>query len=126
MSRSLGERLARVVSAKIGAIGGTIRVEPIEQTDWASVTFTGARHRLRVILDGEGAVGAAADFLDQLPDLDLPLPGHIVADIALVTEERGDDGRHAMLELEALTIEDCPLSPPGRGLPLPVRRSEPL
>lgn len=107
MSRTLGDRLARVVSANIGTIGGETRVEPIEQTDWASVTFTGARHRLRVILDGDGAVGAAADFLEQLPDLDLPLPGHIVADIALIAEERSDDGRHAMLELEALTIEDC-------------------
>lgn len=106
MSRSLGERLARVVSANIGTIGGETRVEPLEQTDWASVTFTGARHRLRVALDGEGAVGAAADFLDKLPDLDLPIPGHIVADIALVAEERGDNGRYAVLELEALTIED--------------------
>lgn len=106
MSRSLGERLARVVSATIGTIRGETRVETIDQTDWASVTFTGARHRLRVTLDGDGAVGAAADFLEKLPDIDLPIPGHIVADIALVAEQRSDDGRHAVLELEALTIED--------------------
>jgi len=106
MSRPLGERLARVVTATLGTFRGETRVESIEQTDWASVTFSGARHRLRVILDGEGAVGAAADFLDQLPDLDLPLPGHIVADIALVAEKRGDGGGFAALELEALTIED--------------------
>lgn len=106
MSRSLGERLARVVTATIGTFRGETRVEPLDQTDWASVTFTGARHRLRVTLGGDGAVGAAADFLAQLPDLDLPVPGHIVADIALVAERRGDDGRYAALELEALTIED--------------------
>jgi hypothetical protein len=106
MIRSLGERLARVVAANIGTFRGSIRLEPIDQTDWASVTFSGARHRLGVILDGEGAVGAAADFLGRLPDLDLPLPGHIVADIALVAEERRDNGRYAALELEALTIED--------------------
>jgi len=115
MSRGLGDRLARVVSANIGTFGGATRVESIEQTDWASVTFTGARHHLRVTLDGEGAVGVAADFLDKLPDLELPLPGHIVADIALVAEERSDNGCYATLELEALTIEDRPLSPPGRG-----------
>lgn len=106
MSRSTGDRLARVVTANIGTFGGSIRVEPFEQTGWASVTFTGARHRLRVTLAGDGAVGAAADFLAQLPDLDLPLPGHIVADIALVAERRDDGGRYAELELEALTIED--------------------
>ena len=105
MSRSLGDRLARVVTATFGTFGGTVRVEPLEQTDWASVTFTGARHRLRVTLEGAGAVGAAADVLDRLPDLDLPLPGHIVADIALVAEQRGAGG-YAVLELEALTIED--------------------
>lgn len=115
MSRALGERLARVVSANIGTIGGSISVEPVEQTDWASGTFTGARHHLRVTLDGERAVGMAADFLDKLPDLELPLPGHIVADIALIAEERGDNGCYATLELEALTIEDRPLSPAGRG-----------
>ena len=106
MNRPLGERLARMVSATFGTFRGETRVEPIEQTDWASVTFTGARHRLRVILDGEGAVGAAADFLEKLPDLDLPIPGHIVAEVALVAEERDDNGRYAALELEALTIED--------------------
>jgi hypothetical protein len=102
----VGSRLARVVSANIGTFHGVLAVETLEETDWASVTFTGARHRLRVTLEGEGAVGAAADFLERLPDLDLPMPGHIVADIALVAEERRDSGRYAALELEALTIED--------------------
>ncbi len=106
MSRSLGERLARVVIANIGTIGCETRVEPVSQTDWASVTFTGARHRLRVTLAGEGAVGAAADFLGKLSDLELPISGHLVADVALVAEERGDNGRYVALELEALTIED--------------------
>ena len=107
----VGSRLARVVSANIGTFSGVLAVETLEETDWASVTFTGARHRLRVTLDGEGAVGAAADFLERLPDLDLPIPGHIVADIALVAEERRDGGRYAALELEALTIEDSAPSP---------------
>ena len=103
---TLGEKLARMVSVRFVGFAGEISAIALEQVDWASVTFTGARHRLRVTLDGQGAVGSAADFLDKLPDLDLPLPGHIVADIALVAEERGDSGRHAVLELEALTIED--------------------
>ena len=103
---TVGERLARMVSVGFVGFAGEISAIVLDEVDWASVTFTGARHRLRVTLDGESAVGAAADFLAQLPDLDLPVPGHIVADIALVAEERGDDGRYAALELEALTIED--------------------
>jgi hypothetical protein len=74
--------------------------------DWASVTFCGARHRLRVRLEGSGAVGAAADFLGDLGERDYALPGHLLADIALLAEERGDGGSYAALEIEALTIEE--------------------
>ena len=84
-----------------------MRVESLAEEDWASVTFSGARHLLRATLEGPGAVGAAADFLDRLTDMELPIPGHIVADIALLSETRSDGGDYAALELEALTIEDA-------------------
>lgn len=86
---------------------GFVSVEALVREDWASITFSGARHRLRVTLDGPGAVGAAADFLERLPELDFPIPGHIVADVTLLAEERRHGGAYASLELEALTIEDC-------------------
>lgn len=98
--------LARVIGATFGTFHGLVTVDPIARTEWASITFTGARHRLRVRLEGQGAVGAAADFLHTMHDIDLPLPGHIVADLALVSEERRDGGDYACLELEALTIND--------------------
>ena len=97
-------RLLRDVTATIGTFRGSVSVEAVESIDWASVTFTGARHRLRAVLEGPGAVGTAADFLEAMPELDLPIPGHIVADIALVGEERREG--YAALELEALTVED--------------------
>jgi hypothetical protein len=84
-----------------------VEVTPVASTAWASITFTGARHSLRAVVEGPGAVGAAADFLASVEELDLPIPGHIVADICLVAQERGDGGGYAYLELEALTIEDC-------------------
>lgn len=86
--------------------GGLVTAELLESTDWASITFTGARHRLRVELTGQGSVGAAADFLAALTDLELPIAGHIVADLALISEARRDGGGYACLELEALTIAD--------------------
>jgi hypothetical protein len=98
--------LARVVSVNFGTFRGEVSVAALARTNWASVTFTGARTRLRVELEGDGAVGAAADFLGRLDELDLPVPGHIVADLALVAEERRDGGGYAALELDALTIED--------------------
>ena len=86
--------------------GGSVEVRVLGRSDWASVTFAGARHRLEVVVQGDGTVGAAADFLRSLPNLEFTIPGHIVADIALVSEERRDGGGYARLELEALTIED--------------------
>jgi hypothetical protein len=86
--------------------GGAVDVQLLDSAHWASVTFAGARHRLRVVLEGTSAIGAAADFLAALPELEFTIPGHIVADVALVAEERGDAGDYAVLELEALTIDE--------------------
>ncbi len=69
---------------------------------WASVTFTGARHRLTLDL-AEGA--AATAWLAALPELDLPLPGHLVADMVAARVEPRDGRLHALLE--ALTVEEC-------------------
>ncbi|WP_414903152.1 hypothetical protein ACMT1E_07510 [Sphingomonas flavalba] len=61
---------------------------------WASVTFTGARHRVvAMVPDGQRAA-----LLDGLDCDELPLPGHIVADIAAA--EEGD-----AIVIEALTVE---------------------
>jgi len=104
MIRLVETPLERVLRSAFCGFGGTVTVATLSQTPWASVTFAGARHRLRLVIEGDGAVGAAADFLGGLGDMDLPLPGAIVADVALVSEERRDGGAYACLELEALTI----------------------
>jgi hypothetical protein len=108
MSREVGRALTAGLREKIVSLGfsGHVDATVLAQTDWASVTFAGARHRVGLTICGAGAVGTAADFLQALPELELAIPGQIVADIALVSEERSDRGDHAVLELEALTIED--------------------
>jgi hypothetical protein len=96
---------ARIVGY-FSAFPGDVEVASLARTEWASVTFCGARHRLCVALHGPGAVGAAADFLADLPEMEFEIPGQIVADVALLSEERRDGGSCASLELEALTIEE--------------------
>lgn len=98
--------LATLLGVNFVNFGGRAQVEHVSQELWASVTFCGGRHNLRITLEGPGAVGAAADFLATMPELDLPVPGHVIADLALLAEARSDDGRYACLDLEALTIED--------------------
>ena len=109
MSESIGkalERCLRVNFVDFAGSGGAVRVETVAQDDWASVTFSGARHRVRITLDGQGATGAAADFLAVMSDVELPTPGHIVADLSLRADARSDSGDHAWLELDILTVED--------------------
>ncbi len=64
------------------------------------MTFTGARHWVRMML-----ADAAADALAEgLEEHEFAIPGHLVADV--VVASRHDAGAMATLEIEALTIEE--------------------
>lgn len=93
--------LLHALRLRFGGGGGFV-VEEIRSRRWASVTFRGARHELALRLDGDAA--AAERFCDGLEAADFRLAGHIVADIALVSQERRADC--VRVRLEALTVED--------------------
>lgn len=78
--------------------------ESFASREWASITFSGHRHRIVLRIDGDKAADEAARFLDGLGDREFDLQGHLLADIALVSEERSADA--VRLTLEALTIEE--------------------
>jgi hypothetical protein len=80
-------------------------IEEIRSRCWASVTFTGARHELTFRVEGEGVAAVVDRFLDNLEAAEFDLRGHILADIALVAQERGEDW--IRISLEGLTVEDC-------------------
>lgn len=70
--------------------------------DWSSATFTGMRHEMRFTLPWSArAVIAIVD----LPEADLPMKGHFVADLRVIQCERRGAALH--VELEALTIEEA-------------------
>ncbi|MEA1014886.1 hypothetical protein [Sphingosinicella sp. LY1275] len=84
--------------------------EEIVSRQWASATFTGARHDLTFRLEGPNAWASADSFLDNLESAEFALRGHILADIALVSEERFADPAgepRTRLRIEALTVEDA-------------------
>jgi hypothetical protein len=80
-------------------------VEEIRSRSWASATFVGARHDLRLRLRGDGARAAAELFSATLDARGFNLRGHILADISLVAIEPVKDG--IRLRLQALTVEDA-------------------
>lgn len=68
---------------------------------WASATFAGARHRFEL----EPAPPARADaFAERLAQAEYRLPGHLVADIAVLARRETAGG--VALTIGALTVED--------------------
>lgn len=88
-------RLERALAAHARSFGVTATMLSHARSPWASATFTGARHRLVLAVSG----GAAADWADALPEAELAVPGHLVADL-----EVGDRGPDRLL-IAALLLE---------------------
>lgn len=98
--------LLRALGARFAGFEGTFRIEEVSSRCWASVTFSGARHRIRFSLAGANAGAAADAFVEALEETEFDLRGHILADIALIGEERDPAGERAQLTIEGLTVED--------------------
>jgi hypothetical protein len=96
--------LLRAVRRRFPESGLAFALEELRSRSWASVTFTGARHELAFRLDGEGAEAAAGQFLSEMDAAEFTLRGHLLADVALVSEERRPG--QVRIALEALTVED--------------------
>ena len=98
-------------TALLRALRDTLRTanflnfERVHSCEWASITFSGARHEVTLRLEGEGADAAANRFAAGLDATEFRLRGHILADIALVAREPAGEGWR--LSLEALTVEDA-------------------
>jgi len=103
--RQVNDATTALLRALIGRFPGQrFVVEEIKSRSWASVTFSGARHELTFRAEGEGVEAAADAFLAGLTTAEFTLRGHIVADIALVSEERRPGA--VTISIEALTVED--------------------
>lgn len=86
-------------------------IEDLQESPWASLTFTGTRHHLELRLSGsEQAVEEAASALSTWTDEADPLPGgHFLAEVQITETAReiGGTGRMLLcLRLDALTIEE--------------------
>jgi hypothetical protein len=105
MSPGAGPELKRALRAWFTALGAPLTIEALASRPWASITFTGERHRLTLCLPGPGAQAAVDAFLDGLEEREFALRGHLLADIAAAGVEDDAEGQ-VRLVLEALTVEE--------------------
>lgn len=101
--RSAADLLVRALCAPLANMCESVSVEEVASRRWASITFAGEQHRLRLRLEGGRADAAADALLASLAERELDLNGHLVADIFPVSDERDEGG--VRLHLEALTVE---------------------
>lgn len=95
--------LFRALARRAGP-GHALTLRTAHSRPWASATFTGARHSFALLLSGPAAAEQATRLGAEVGEVEFTLPGHLVADIAIVRRSDGAEG--AALEIEALTIED--------------------
>ena len=66
---------------------------------WASVTFSGTRHSVVLAFCSDAAVVAGEALIEALPDHEFSIPGHLVADAAVIRVE------HVALPQQRLEVE---------------------
>ncbi|MDF2495047.1 hypothetical protein [Sphingomonas sp.] len=77
-----------------------VAIEPLGSAAWYSATFAGERYAMALTTL---ASDAARDWLACVPDMDVTLPGCMLAGLS-VTEASEQDGQcHA--QIEAITVE---------------------
>ena len=100
-----GDRLVCALRAASAAMGVETHIEERTCRDWASITFSGSRHRLRLRFEGNKAGAATDALLAQLAEAGPDLRDHILVDLAVIADERDEGGAWVRLEIEALTVE---------------------
>ena len=88
--------LVRALRISARAAGAAMVVCATEERPWASATFAGIRHRIDLQVEPDVATD---DWLAGLSEADLPLRGHLVADLTL-------DRHPGQVRLGVLTIEN--------------------
>ena len=102
---SIGDRLRRAVLALADGRG---EVQHHTEKAWASITFAGTRHTLRLVFEGVDAVAAGEELVAALPDHEFAIPRQLVADATITGVESTLLPEPRMLvECELLLLEDA-------------------
>ena len=95
-ARRIRRHLIEAIMALAG--GKALLVHHVER-GWASVTFAGTRHTMRLAFAGDEAVAAGERFIALLPEHEFAVPSRLVADATVVA------AKHGLLPEPRLTVE---------------------
>jgi len=105
MSRAAASLLRALLARKPDA-RDRILLTDCHSTDWQSLTFVGERHEMTLRIVGSDAQQIYEAITGNLSEAEFPLPGHVVADVAVFgAPARSADGSISFA-IEALTIQD--------------------
>ena len=98
----------RLIATIMDLCGRQAQVVQHKETAWASITFSGKRHEIRLRFDGADAVAEGEKLIAVLPDHEFAIAGKIVAD-ATVTEadHRTIPDESLVVTLEILLLDDA-------------------
>ena len=86
----------RVREALLMLASGRASLLSHQEEAWASITFSGTRHKLMLDFDGREAVAAGEAFIEALPEHEFTIPGQLVAEACVREVDHrftGDDER---------------------------------
>jgi hypothetical protein len=93
--------LARALTRSAAVAECPVTIVTADWSRWASATFTGARHSVTLSAPPSPALIA---WIATLPEAELVLRGHLVADLSVAAARHVD--AEITIELEILTVEE--------------------
>jgi hypothetical protein len=103
--RSASDRLR---DALLEMTSGHARIASHSETAWASITFAGTRHRLKLLFEGTDGIAAGEALIEALPEHEFSIPRQLVADAAVMEVDHclAPEPRLAVT-VELLLLEDA-------------------
>ncbi len=96
--------LLRALLARAGAQRDRFLLTEFRSVDWQSLTFVGERHQFQLRITGPDPSDILTRTLSDLDEAEFEIPGHLVADIAMVGEPSRQPDGSMTVALEALTV----------------------
>ena len=97
----------QLLSAVMELAGGQAELLRHSESPWASVTFTGSRHKIALAFNGSDAAAMGEEFIAALPEQEFSLARQIVADAAVLAVEHVLVPEVKMVvEIELLLVEE--------------------